>query len=391
VQPALIIGSLHVMQPALIVGGLVVLIIIGFIWARISSARSDRRSMETYGRALGVLGDVSRRTGPSASVRVLPRAEVGKAHVRTEAGGAAAGAAAGGSTPGARSSEAQRGREPESFDSPPKAPPRVRAAGSAGISRPSASIPVPDGDLKFGDRTGDWAGASQRAFRDSRERAASRERRPIEPVQVPPERDPVGASAVFRRREETARPADPEVRPEPQVQAISADELRRQASVRRLWTAGLAGVALILVVIAAVQLSAAPPKRGASHPTTRSHHSTVTSSPTTQVTTTTAKPAVLTPESTANGWLTYRAPAHRYSLTFSAQGGDCWVGIETAPASGVFLWTGVVQPGVPKTYAAAGPVAVDFGAIGYISVTVNGIPARFPANSSTSGLAFTPG
>jgi len=252
---------------------------------------------------------------------------------------------------------------------------------------------VPDAELKFEDRAGDWAGAGQRAFREPGEREARRQRRPIEPVDVPADNDPVGAHAAGThaagtRRDEPATDVDGV--PERQPQGVSADELRRQASVRRLATAGAAGLALLLVVIAAVQLSGSAKPTATSHAKTRPHHVVATSTPTTLATTTT-RPSVLTAVSTANGWLTYRVPSKKYSLTFTAQGGDCWVGVETGPASGIFLWTQVASPGVSATYKASGPVAVEFGAIGYISVTVNGLPVRFPANSSTSGLAFGTG
>jgi hypothetical protein len=71
-----------------IVAGVLVLVALVFGWTRLSSARAEKRSMQEYGRALGVLGDVSRRSDHSA-VRQVTADQAGKAHVRPEGTSAA--------------------------------------------------------------------------------------------------------------------------------------------------------------------------------------------------------------------------------------------------------------------------------------------------------------
>ena len=428
-------------MPALIIGGLVVLVIVGIVWARVSAARSDRRSMETYGRALGVLGDVARRTGPSASVRVLPRSEAGRAHVRTDVperpdekqgdasqqGGAgspttgrprAVGSTGSTRQPGPGSTSAGSGSAsvgPVSAGSGSASVGPVSAGSGSGdrsalrragappqsvrpASRPSTSIPVPERErererereLSFEDRGAEWAGAGERGLREPGERQVGRARRPGEPVKAPPTREPVGAISA-RDRTEDGDEVDVDRRPEAHSHAVSPDELRRQAAVRRLWTASAAGLALLLIVVAAIRLAGNATPNANPPAKSQHHHTPSSSTPTTRATTTTAKSSVLKPVSTVNGWVTYRVPSKTYTLTFTAQGGNCWVGVETGPGSGVLLWSQTVQPGVPMTYKAPGPVAVEFGAIAYISVTMNGLAARFPTNASTNGLSFVTG
>lgn len=61
----------------ILVGVLVLVVLVVVVWARVAASRSDRHSMEAYGSALGALGDVSRRSDPGGSVRILPRGDAG--------------------------------------------------------------------------------------------------------------------------------------------------------------------------------------------------------------------------------------------------------------------------------------------------------------------------
>ena len=65
---------------ALVVVVLAVLVVTAIVWARVVSARSATKSVETYERALGVLGEVSKRT-ESTGFRILPHEETGRPHV----------------------------------------------------------------------------------------------------------------------------------------------------------------------------------------------------------------------------------------------------------------------------------------------------------------------
>jgi len=64
----------------LVIVVLAVLVVAAIVWARIVSARSATKSVETYERALGVLGQVSKRT-ESTGFRILPHEEAGRPHV----------------------------------------------------------------------------------------------------------------------------------------------------------------------------------------------------------------------------------------------------------------------------------------------------------------------
>lgn len=361
-----------------IVGGVVVVVLLVVVWLRFRAGRSDRRSMETYGHALGVLGSVAKRTGPSASVRVLPPAEPGQAHVRTGGAGAV---------------------------SPPRA-----------YHRPPPSIPTPERGLSFEDRGGQWAGAGRPAVREPGERVAPRDRPHNEPGDAGP------GDLHLRARREPARPlrpsearpeglraksaphgpdpaaspaasgatAEPRLVPEPaRLPSSSPDELRRQAAVRRLATGAFALLAVIAIVLGAIQLLTGPPQAGKAPPTTHSHSSTSTSAPSTTVArTTTTRPDVIAPISSSGNEVTYSVSAAHYLLTFATSGQPCWVGVETGVGSGNFVWTGAVQPGSNASYHASGSLVVNVGAAEYLSVRVNGVPIRIPGDLSTGYLSF---
>jgi hypothetical protein len=72
---------------AVVIGALAVLVVAALIWARVHSARSDRRSMESYGHGLSALGDITRRGGSPTGPRAIPRENVGRPHVDTAAPG----------------------------------------------------------------------------------------------------------------------------------------------------------------------------------------------------------------------------------------------------------------------------------------------------------------
>ncbi len=74
---------------AVAIGGLALLVVVGLIWARAHSARSDRRSMESYGQGLSALGDITRRGASPTGPRVIARDAAGRPHVDTAASGRA--------------------------------------------------------------------------------------------------------------------------------------------------------------------------------------------------------------------------------------------------------------------------------------------------------------
>jgi hypothetical protein len=330
-----------------IIGGVVVIVIIGIAWARVHSARSERRSMETYGHGLAVLGDVAKRTSsPSASVRVLPRSEAGRGHVRTN-------------MPPDRDAVPQDTRPPsdrqegraagqERVDQPAARRPPTRSVPLR--QRPSASIPVPE-DLSFEDRGEEWAGAARPSIREPAERAA------------PP---PPGMARMRTESPDASTGAFATRQP-----SISPDELRRQATMRKLGVGG-----------------GKPAATAAKH-----HHTTTPTTPTstTVAKTTTTTTPVVSPVSVDGNELTFNAPSGHYTLTFQGGGGACWVGVETGLDSGTYLYSDTVEPGTTASYKASGPLAVALGAPYYLSVLVNGVPVKIPKGVTANNLVFAAG
>jgi hypothetical protein len=360
---------------AIIVGGLVVVVVLAIVWLRYRAARSDRRSMETYGHALGVLGSVAKRTGRPQSVRVLPRAEPGQAHVRTGGTGA------------------------------------VSPARAARPLPPSASIPVRQHVVSFDDSGEEWAGAGRPVVREpahdgppssSGDEGPGDRRAGVRHEAVPAFRPQGNRPGAVRRQHDPGRvdaaawPPVADVAASdagivlepPMLPSVSPEGLRRQASVRRLATGGFAALAVAAIVLAAIELSGAA-HTAKSPPPTSLHPSTSTSAPsTTAARPTTTSPAVIEPISTSGNDVTFQAPAGDYVLTFATSGQPCWVGVETGVGTSDFLWTQAVQPGSDATYKAAGSLVVNVGAAEYLSVSVNGVPIRIPSGVTTGYISF---
>lgn len=72
---------------AVVIGGLALLVVAAVIWARVHSARSDRRSMESYGHGLSALGDITRRGASPTVPRVIAREDALRPHGDTAARG----------------------------------------------------------------------------------------------------------------------------------------------------------------------------------------------------------------------------------------------------------------------------------------------------------------
>lgn len=396
-----------------VVGGLIVVVILVVVWLRFSAARSDRRSMETYGHALGVLGDVAKRTGPSPSVRVLPRGEPGRAHVRASASDGpstppSSGRPSGAGTSDSLATDPPRGRiggagaRPANAGATPTGagatPTGAGAAGGFSVRayrQPSASIPVPEHEVSFDDIGEEWAGAARPVLRESADRLASRDRADraerSQGAGAGPDLTDLGGEGGTAAPvvEPSIGEAEPMLEPVVIQQSISPDELRRQATVRRLATGSFAVIAVIAIVAASIQLSGNPPAKPKTAPN-GGHHATPTTRPppTTAVTPTTVKPAVVEPLSTSGNEVTFQAPSGHFLLTFSAITGPCYVAVETGIGTGDYLWSGLVQPGTPATYKGTGSFVLALGAPAYMSVSMNGVPLRIPAGVADDYIAF---
>jgi hypothetical protein len=307
----------------IVVGGLVLLTVATFTWARISAGRAEGRSIESYGHALGVLGDVARRGEGAGNVRILPREESGRAHVRTE-------------------------RSASEFPSPlpprPEEPPARRVQVAAPPVIPRISLAAPARPLRFEDDT------------------------------LPPSHMP--------------RPAGPG--------AASRDAHWRQVTKRRLATGSAAGIAVLLATVGVLQLTGggghAP---GTSGGKTKSGHHGRRAAPAQSRARRggpgpSGAPHRLVPVSATTGDVSFQVPSRTYMLTFSDRGtSDCWVGVETAAGSGIWLWTDTLTPGSTSSYRAAGPVVAVLGAPKNIDLWVNGVAAELPGYAGSYDLSFT--
>lgn len=355
--------------------------------------------MENYGHGLAALGDVAKRTGPSASVRVLPRGDMGHTHVRTEDPGHpdeddAAPAPRGGRRPydyGRRSTGNGPGHvgpvpPPEAAGQSWLSGLRDRATAAPGDEQPdgseqdASSAPPAAGETSFDDAgrqrtgadrptvrgSGGWTPTAPqgRHVRGSHETTAGAG----EPLAV--EALPTGSVVVAR----------------PQL-SISPDELRRQATVRRLSVGAVAILGVLAIVTAAVLMTGTSSPKATPRTAAHTHTpptSVVTS--TTRETTTTA--AGVTPISVSGNDLTFKVPSGHYTLSFSGVGGACWVGIETGLGSGTYLWNETVPSGITGSYKASGPLAVALGAPEFVAVTVNGVPVKIPKGVTAYNLVF---
>lgn len=370
----------------------VILVIIGIAWARVRSGRSDRRSMESYGHGLAALGDVAKRTGPSASVRVLPRGDLGRTYVRP---GPAA----------TRSAGADRTETARRSGSPARA--IVPGETISPARRPSVSSPVPGAERSFDDAGAPRAGAGKASLRErGDERSAAETPGRHSRFGAPPGTgaaagegtgtdagpDAGGGSSEGSSPDTSANPAGaPSTTADRLRPTISPDELRRQAAMRKITVGSVAALAVVLILTASVLLTLQGGGHHAGSPptTTRPGASTSTSTTTTRVTATTAP--VVKPISTSGDTATFKAPSGRYTLRFSTTSAACWVGIQPSLGSGTYLWSQTVQAGSSGAYRASGALAVQLGAPAYLSVTVNGIPMRLPSGVTFYNLVFASG
>ncbi|MGD0982440.1 MAG: RodZ domain-containing protein [Acidimicrobiales bacterium] len=318
---------------ALVIVVLAVLVVAAIVWARIVSGRSATKSVETYERALGVLGEVSKRT-ESTGFRILPHEETGHPHVGRRID------EAGGEVPPARRSARMPGQgQLSSSRLPPAGEPKLR------LSVPNRTVGVtPKGHEK----------------RDGEE----------DDVTLG-EASEVGAhpgSTHPRAR----LPGTAEARARPEAYRSSA-ERHRQVMVRRATTGVVAAAAVVAVVAAVISLSGGAGPHEATTTTTLRHGGGAR----TTTTTTTTLQTTLQPTSVSGSNIAFTVPSSSYTLAFQATGGRCWVGIEHTTA-GPWLFAETLSAGQSATYTGSGALVMTLGAPEYIGLTVNGLVAELP-------------
>jgi len=330
---------------AVVIGVLAVLVIAAIIWARVSAARSENKSVETYEHALGVLGEVSKRT-ESTGFRILPHEETGRPHVgkRIDPTGGEA---------------TEGGRE-------------VRARGQ-GATAPRRLPPAGEPKLRFSEPT-------------SPRRPRPGEDEKTEADDVVEAASPVAGAQTYlgSARSQVAGTAHGQ----PRLTYGSAADRRRQVMARRAATGVAAAVAVVAVVVAALYLTGGRGGHAGHSSTTTTLHgsgggaTTTSTSPKTTTTTTTLqtslKPTSLSP-------VTFTVPTRSYTLAFQATGGPCWVGIESSVA-GPWLFSETLSAGQSATYKGSGTLLVRLGAPSHFYLTVNGLKAELP--SLTQAYSF---
>lgn len=323
---------------AVVIGVLAVLVVAAIIWARMGASRAENRSVETYERALGVLGEVSKRT-ESTGFRILPHEETGRAHVakRPEPEATAA---------EKKEAALEQTRPLASRRLPPAGEPKLRVSGP---SRPAAPRPRPDETEAAGVAAPD-------------------------PVQRA-----LAGAAEARARQTAYR---------------SASDHRRQVVTRRVATGATAAVALAALAVAGLYLSGgeggAPPKRSGTTTTLRrggsgaGTTSTTSTSPTSTSTTlaNSVSPVSLSP-------VTFRVPAGVYTLGFQVTGGDCWVGVERSSA-GPWLFNQTLSSGQSASYKGSGTLMVTLGAPVHFTMTLNGLSAELPRTTQVYTFDLVP-
>ncbi|MHB1508162.1 MAG: hypothetical protein ACYCST_00715 [Acidimicrobiales bacterium] len=339
---------------AVVIGALAVLVVAALIWARVHSARSDRRSMESYGHGLSALGDITRRGGSPTGPRAIPRENAGRPHVDTAAPGRSRGV-------GHRAGPTR----PESGQAP---------IGRPEIAKPPAPISAATRPLLF----------------DAAEPAEAR------PERLDPSDSGSGAPSADLDRSGPSKgrraSADLDRSGPSKGRRASADLDRSGPSKgRRASVAALAAAALAVVAIsaAAVELTGGSPSAKSSGRA----HNTVSPSSTVTSTTVVAKPkaTVVRPVSIAGVDATFDVPPGHYKLSFTAVSGACWVGIGKQLGASTLLWAETVQKGSRASYVASGPLAVELGAPEYASVRINGVRVKIPAGVTAYNLLFTAG
>ncbi|MGD0873890.1 MAG: RodZ domain-containing protein [Acidimicrobiales bacterium] len=327
------------MIAAIVVVVLAVLVVTAIVWARVTSARSATKSVETYERALGVLGEVSKRT-ESTGFRILPHEETGRPHVGRRID------ETGGEAPAARSAVRLPGKgQLASSRLPPAGEPKLRLSAP---NRMPGHGPVADHQ----------DGVDQEA-----------------------DLSDTGPGTTAGARGSHARPRVPgtaEARARSDAYRSPADR-HRQVMVRRAATGTAAAVAVVAVVAAVISLSGGGGSGGKLTTTTTRRGGGGRTTTTTFTTTT--LPTSLKPTSVSPSNIAFSVPSGTYTLAFQASTGACWVGIEHTRA-GPWLFAQTLDAGQSATYAASGALVVILGAPRFIGITVNGLAAELPSGIS---------
>jgi hypothetical protein len=355
------------------VGAVLVIVVGGALWARLTSTRAERRSLETYERTLDVLGDVARRSDAVADVKFPVPEDVARPHVRPNDPGqhprphpiqSSVRILPPRKADGAHEDRTADGAE-VAVDAPTD-PPTVLVPVSARQDPPTVLVPVvPLADLGgAGDPDGPAVAVDSSAEPD---RGGGPTPRPAVVVF-----DADADADAGRRLRAGDRDVERNGRPRP------------ERTIRRAATGAAAAVAIGALAVGGYQLAShksgsTPSQSLPTHPTAAPPHVRHQRTAPSQTTTVpTAAPSTLEPSSTSPSVVTYQLHAPSYTVSFSVASGACWLGAQQLVGGPyVKMWT--LAPGQQASYAASGPLVVKIGAPRYVTISVDGTPLALPA------------
>ncbi len=151
-----------------------------------------------------------------------------------------------------------------------------------------------------------------------------------------------------------------------------------------------AGVAAAIIVVAllgyfAVGKLSGKQARSTTATTAPPRASTTTTTSTT--TSTTAVPSVILPVSSTAGASTFSAPSGSYTVVVSATA-PCWVAQSTT-VGGNISWDAVLQAGQSHTFSVSGNMVLRSGASTFMNVTLNGVPVKYNSPPGAYDLIFS--
>ena len=367
-----------------VVAIVVIVVVLGVAMrARLRVARTERRSVDGYGRSLGTLGSVSKRTSAGAPVHIPSPDRLAQPHVQ--------------STSGEDAFKPAAGAVP---------PPRVHLEPPVLPHISSRGLPVFGDELDTGGedsvrnavrQRGFWRGDRHRVGRlrsrdetsgsiarndgvteqDASEKAAPTEVfEPITPLFAP-----THAAAKLSERDDeqgigaTYRPA------------IQTKVGHGRHGVHGTVTAAAAAIALVVVGVSVWRLEGSSVPSKAAHHVNSRHvprgHSPSGNSPNTNT------PGFLEPVSASKSLVTYGLGSNSYTVSFSATG-PCWVGVESA-VNGPYLWMTTLNSGGSASYRGTSPLVIRLGAPKVVRLTVNGNVVHLPkSNVNPFDVTFTP-
>lgn len=424
---------------AIVVAAAFVLVVVLAAWSRRAATRAERRSVRTYGKALGVLADVSRRSDSHVVVNAPEGDAVARAHVHTsdpiEATRPAARVRADVPKPRVRLQPPSLPGHPAppSLDEPdPTAVlPRIRGAHltraaeralppqneqaklvarqrAINASRPGegdADVPGPppadDGDVTVvagaDPVTPDAATAVPTVPLDDEvitlatadAAAAAPDTAPDAPAPLSEEEDESPPSLEPVRPmlfDDALEPEAPAGRPRRELRHLAPG---RENTMRRAATGAAAAVVVGALAVGGYEIAASRgPSAHNNAPTATTTNSTPaksgtsgapgTTTPKSQHTGTSQPSNMLEPKTQSSALVTYSVPATTYTLTLSADAsGACWVGVEQS-ANGPYLWMDTLAPGATATYQATGAIFVRIGNPRVLTLAVNGEKVDLP-------------